>query len=367
MIANFVTWTVRPEVFSVEKVHLSKEWLMIGVALCVVWFVVDRVLQSRAKRNWVRNGSKPSEKPESDWLGAIVSIGLAVWLFSLQASHPDGVTFGPVAVRWYGLMFLIGFIVGYRIVWHIFRHEGVPESWLPTLLIYVAVATIVGARLGHCFFYEWDYYSAHPEKILAFWEGGLASHGGTIAIIIAVFIYSKLVTHRSALWTFDRLVIAIALVGCLIRLGNLFNSEIFGHATTLPWGFKYPLSREWQTLYGPSAEYPEGQACHPTQIYEAACYLALFCLLMWMYWKKNAEERPGLILGTFFIGIFLPRVIIEFVKNPQEEFEQGMLLNMGQLLSVPFVLAGILLIYYAMTRPKVPLSFPNKFAEENKK
>ncbi|MDE7335513.1 MAG: prolipoprotein diacylglyceryl transferase, partial [Muribaculaceae bacterium] len=140
--------------------------LVIGVLLCVVWFIIDRVLDRRRK--------------EKDWSGAIIA-GIVGFLLTIKANSPDGLTVGPIAVRWYGLMFLIGFIIGYRIVWHMFRHEGAPESWLPTLLIYVAVATIVGARLGHVFFYEWDYYSAHPDKIIAFWEGGLASHGGTIA------------------------------------------------------------------------------------------------------------------------------------------------------------------------------------------
>ncbi len=203
------------------------------------------------------------------------------------AANPDIIS-SPITVRWYGLMFAIGFIIGYEIVARIFKHEGAPERWLGILLIYVVIATIVGARLGHVFFYEWDVYSQNPIRILYIWEGGLASHGGTIAIIIAIILYSIFVTKRSPLWTFDRLVIAIALVGGLIRLGNLFNSEIFGTATTLPWGFMFVRSREWHMLY-------EGQAVHPTQIYEALCYFALFGLLMWMYWKKNAESRPGLL------------------------------------------------------------------------
>lgn len=361
MLLNYVNWTVRPEIFSLETVHLTPGVMLAGVLLCIAWAVIDRVVSARAVKKWRSNGARPADKPDTGWSGVIVAAIIGVMLLRFRALHPEGADFGPVGVRWYGLMFLIGFIAGYRILWHMFRHEGAPEDWLSTLLIYVAVATIVGARLGHVFFYEWDYYSQHPDKIIAFWEGGLASHGGTIAIIIAVFIFSKLVTRRPALWTFDRLVIPIALVGCLIRMGNLFNSEIFGHATTLPWGFYFPLSREWQTLYA-----PQMQACHPTQIYEALCYLLLFGLLMWMYWKKNAQERPGLIMGVFFIGIFLPRLLIEFVKNPQEAFEETMVLNMGQLLSVPFILAGILLVYYAMTHPRQHLTFPDKFPQQEK-
>ena len=272
------------------------------------------------------------------------------------AANPDIIS-SPITVRWYGLMFAIGFIIGYEIEARIFKHEGAPERWLGILLIYVVIATIVGARLGHVFFYEWDVYSQNPIRILYIWEGGLASHGGTIAIIIAIILYSIFVTKRSPLWTFDRLVIAIALVGGLIRLGNLFNSEIFGTATTLPWGFMFVRSREWHMLY-------EGQAVHPTQIYEALCYFALFGLLMWMYWKKNAEERPGLIFGVFMIGIFLPRFLIEFIKNDQVAREATMSLNIGQQLSIPFILLGVGLIIYAMMRPKVHLTFPNRFADE---
>lgn len=352
----YVTWTVRPEIFQVENLHLSQGVLFLGVLLCVVWAVLDVISRRKEMQKWRAAGSKPADKPDDSAFGMYLAIVLGILLLFKAAGSPEGADLGSVGVRWYGLMFLIGFIVGYRIMWRMFKHEGAPEEWLPTLLIYVAVATIVGARLGHCFFYEWDYYSQHPAKIIAFWEGGLASHGGTIGIIIAIFIFSKYVSKRSPLWTFDRLVVAIAFVACLIRLGNLFNSEIFGHATTLPWGFKFPLSREWQIEYAPT-----DSACHPTQLYEAGTYLLLFFLLMWMYWRKNAEERPGLLLGVFFIGVFLPRILIEFVKNPQEEFERQMLLNMGQILSVPFVLVGILLVYRALTRPRLHLTFPNQF------
>lgn len=265
-----------------------------------------------------------------------------------------------VTVRWYGLMFAIGFWIGFNIVAKMYKHEGAPEKWMGILLIWVAAGTIIGARLGHVFFYAWDYYSEHPWKILATWEGGLASHGGAIGVIVAVILYSIFTTKRSPLWTFDKLVVAIALVGALIRIGNLMNSEIFGYPTTLPWGFMFVRSAEWHALY-------EGQACHPTQLYEAFCYLALFGLLMWMYWRKNAQCRPGLIFGTFLVGIFLPRFFIEFIKNDQADFEAGMLLNMGQLLSIPFVLVGLFFIIRAFMRPKVTMNFPDRFADENEK
>ncbi len=262
---------------------------------------------------------------------------------------------GPISVRWYGLAFAVGFIIGYNIVSRMFRHEGAPEKWLGILLMYVVVATVVGARLGHVFFYEWDYYSSHPSEILKIWNGGLASHGGTIANIIAVYLFSWFVTKKPASWTFDKLVVPVALVACLIRLGNLMNSEIYGSVTDLPWGFIFV--RNGETL-----------PAHPTQLYEALCYLLLFGLLMWMYWKRNAEERPWLITGVFFIGIFLPRFLIEYVKNVQVQSEVEMIarygMNIGQMLSIPFILLGVGLVIYAMSRPRQHWDFPNKFAPE---
>ncbi len=278
--------------------------------------------------------------------------------FIVWNANPDLLSLGPFTVRWYGLMFAIGFWLGYNILGRIYRHEGAPEKWLGILLLWVVGATIVGARLGHVFFYEWSYYSAHPADILKVWEGGLASHGGTLAIILAVILYSVFTTKKSPIWTFDRLVIPVALVGGMIRIGNLMNSEIFGTATDLPWGFMFVRSAQWHRMY-------EGMACHPTQLYEAFCYFALFALLMWMYWRKNAETRPGLIFGVFFIGIFLPRFLIEFIKNDQVGFEASMTLNLGQLLSIPFVLAGVFLVIRAMCRPKVDIPFPDRFADED--
>ncbi|MCM1153019.1 MAG: prolipoprotein diacylglyceryl transferase [Muribaculum sp.] len=262
---------------------------------------------------------------------------------------------GPVSVRWYGVAFAIGFFIGYDIVARMFKHEGAPEKWLGILLTYIVVCTIVGARLGHVLFYEWDYYSQHPADIIKIWNGGLASHGGTIANFIGVYLFSRFNAKKPMSWTLDKLVVPVALVAGLIRMGNLMNSEIYGGPTDLPWGFIFVRNSEMVPA-------------HPTQIYEAACYFLLFAVLMWMYWKKNAEERPWLISGVFFIGIFFPRFLIEFVKNVQEPFELQMIadygINMGQLLSIPFVLLGIGMVVWALSHPRQHWTFPNKFAPE---
>ncbi len=278
--------------------------------------------------------------------------------------RPDLFT-GFVSVRWYGLMFAIGFLVGYEIVWRIFRHEGAPEKWVGSLFIYVVVATVLGARLGHVFFYQWDYYSQHLSEIPKIWEGGLASHGGTLAIIFAIWLYSRRVTHRPMLWTLDRLVVPVGFVGALIRIGNLMNHEIYGAVTTLPWGFRFidnviPYMHGAQPVFTPP--------CHPTQIYEALCYLVVFGVCMWMYWRRNLQERRGLIFGVFMVGIFAARFMVEFIKNVQEPWElamrQSIGLDQGQMLSIPFIVLGAWLIVRAMRRPRVKLSFPNRFPDE---
>jgi prolipoprotein diacylglyceryl transferase len=281
--------------------------------------------------------------------------------FVTWTANPD-LIHSFITIRWYGLMFAIGFLIGYNVVARIFKHEGAPEKWLGTLLLWTMAGTIIGARLGHVFFYEWDLYSNNPIHILYIWEGGLASHGGAIGVIVGVLCFSWITAKKNPIWTFDRLVIPVALVGGLIRLGNLMNHEIYGHVTDLPWAFRFITNiHAWQNGAEPVFSAPS----HPTQLYEAGCYFALFALLMWMYWRKNAETRPGLIFGVFLIGIFLPRLLIEFVKNNQVEWEADMMLNMGQILSIPFIIAGICLIIYSLSRPKVHIDFPDKFAPDS--
>lgn len=281
-----------------------------------------------------------------------------IFSFITWAPDPEIFALGPLSIRYYGLFFALAFLLGYYILERIFRNELIPEVWLDKIFIYVMVATVVGARLGHVFFYGWEYYSQHPEDILKVWQGGLASHGGAIGIIVAIWYYSKKITKRSMLWTLDRLVVPVALAAVFIRLGNLMNSEIIGSVTTMPWGFKF--------LKATGIENPELPR-HPSQIYEALAYLGTFVLLLFLYWKREAYKREGLLLGTFLIGVFGGRFLIEFLKENQEAFEDGMLLNMGQILSIPFVIWGGYLIYRALTHPPKDLPPPAKPKTKKKK
>lgn len=240
---------------------------------------------------------------------------------------------GALQVRWYGLFFAMAFLFGYILLERqVFKREGLRTELLDKLATYVIIGTVIGARLGHVLFYEPAYYFANPAKILAIWQGGLASHGAAIGILIAIWLYTRK-TGKTYWWVIDRVVIVVALGGFFIRMGNLMNSEIYGHVTSLPWGFVFVR---------------DGQADprHPTQIYEALSYLVLFFALLKYYQKNFKTMRPGTIFGIFLIVLFGVRFLIEFLKEPQVSFENNMLLNMGQWLSIPFILFGVFLLMY---------------------
>ncbi len=250
---------------------------------------------------------------------------------------PEIFEIGRFAVRWYGLFFALSFVFGYVILQRVFVKEKVPVNLLDELTTYMIVGTIAGARLGHVFFYEPGWYLAHPWKILEVWEGGLASHGAAIGILLAILIFTR-VRKRPYLWVMDRIVIVVALAGFLIRSGNLMNSEIYGEPTTLPWGFFFLRSSTPGDALLPR---------HPTQLYEGLSYLGIFLLLLGHYYRKGGLPAPGRLFGLFLVLVFGMRFLIEFIKEPQVGFEQGLLLNMGQLLSIPLIVAGIVLLWYA--------------------
>lgn len=252
---------------------------------------------------------------------------------------PEIFHLGSLTIRWYGLLFALGFVFGYIIMGDMFKREKIAPKLLDSITTYMVLGTVIGARLGHCLFYEPEYYLSNPFRILKVWEGGLASHGAAIGILIALYFFTKK-ANKSYLWTLDRIVIVVALAGFFIRMGNLMNSEIYGDVTDLPWGFIFV--RWGETL-------PK----HPTQIYEGLSYLLLFVLIYSLYLKKGTKLNNGLIFGIFLIILFSSRFLIEFIKEPQVGFEEGMALNMGQILSIPFIIAGIGLLIYAMKSPKI--------------
>jgi prolipoprotein diacylglyceryl transferase len=245
--------------------------------------------------------------------------------------NPEIVGFWGLSIRYYGVLFASAFFFGYLIMQKIFKKEGLPVELLDKLTVYVALGTIIGARLGHCLFYDPSYYLSNPIEILKIWRGGLASHGAAIGILIALYYFSKK-NKKPYLWILDRIVIVVALAGFFIRMGNLMNSEIYGIPTKLPWGFIFVRNGE---------VIPK----HPTQIYEALSYLLIFFLLYSIYNKKGTNVRQGLIFSIFLILLFSVRFLIEFIKEVQVDFEQTMALNMGQWLSIPFILTGIYLLY----------------------
>jgi len=237
---------------------------------------------------------------------------------------------GLLPVRWYGLLFMSGFVFGYYILQKIFVRHSKDPRLLDDLALYVGVGTILGARLGHCLFYEPSYYLSHPLEIIKIWQGGLASHGAAICIPIAVWLFTRKNPSIGYLWLLDRLVVVVALAGALIRLGNLFNSEIVGQPTEVPWGFVFERLGE---------NFPR----HPSQLYESIFYFLCFGILFRMEREHPAAQQPGALLGAFLVLVFGFRFLIEFLKADQVNFESQMMLNMGQWLSLPAILIGLLL------------------------
>ncbi len=242
---------------------------------------------------------------------------------------------GSFEVRYYGVLWAVALGISAYIFHHIMIREGLSEKTFDSVFWFGVISTVLGSRLGHCLFYDPGYYLTHPVEILDIRQGGMASHGAAVGLLIGLWLFSRK-NKLPYIWSLDRISIVVAISGVAVRLGNLMNSEIYGTVTSLPWGFIFV--RDGETL-------PK----HPTQIYEALCYLVLFVILLWMYYKKDlARRRPGVMFGFFLIILFGTRFLIEFIKNPQVDFEQHMVLNMGQLLSIPFIVAGVVILWRAL-------------------
>lgn len=242
---------------------------------------------------------------------------------------------GPLAIHWYGVLFAGGFLLGYQIMQWIYHREGQPTEQLDKLLTYIFIGTVLGARLAHVVFYEPEYYFSNPWEILKIWKGGLASHGGTLGVLLAIVVFVRQHSDVRILWLLDRLAIPTALTACFIRLGNFMNSEIVGLPTDGSWGVVF--------------EKVDVLPRHPVQLYEAGCYALIFVLLLVLY-RLNKMQREGLAFGLFMTLIFGSRFLLEFFKTPQAAYEVGYSISVGQWLSVPFILFGI----FMMLRAKTP-------------
>ncbi|WP_339918550.1 prolipoprotein diacylglyceryl transferase [uncultured Flavobacterium sp.] len=305
----------------------------------------------------------------------------------------EGIDLGFFIIRFYSLMFVIAFGLGWYIMKNIFEREGESIEKLDSLFIWTVLATLLGARLGHVFFYDWEYFRNHLIEILlpireningelfgfiSGWEftgfQGLASHGAAISIIIAMYYFSKKVLQRPLLWILDRVVIAVASGAIFVRLGNFFNSEIIGKQTSSPFGIKFvrdqfsprdavnatqiPTPNEAYQAIATNPQFAnlleQVPARHPAQLYEAFCYVFVFAILFFLYWKTEARQKSGFLFGLFLVLLFSVRIVVEFVKESQGGFESSLgLLSTGQWLSIPFILIGLYFIFTAEKPVKI--------------
>ncbi|WP_396171120.1 prolipoprotein diacylglyceryl transferase [Flavobacterium sp.] len=299
----------------------------------------------------------------------------------------EGIDLGFFVIRYYSLMFVLAFGIGWYIMKNIFERENEPVDKLDTLFIWTVLATLIGARLGHVFFYDWEYYRNHfieillpirenPESTLFHvfngWEftgyQGLASHGAAISIIITMYFYSKNILKRPQMWILDRIVIPVASGAMFVRLGNFFNSEIVGNVTTSSLGVRFVRdhfsAREAvnatqlaspKEAYNAIATNPQFSdlllqvpAKHPAQLYEAICYIFVFAILFFLYWKTDVREKSGYLFGLFLVLLWSVRFVVEYVKESQGGFESALgLLSTGQWLSIPFILIGLYFVFTA--------------------
>ena len=244
--------------------------------------------------------------------------------------------FGSLRVFWYGLLFATAILCGLQIMKWVFSREGKSVELVDTGFIYAVIGIVVGARLAHCFFYDPVFYLANPMKIIAVWEGGLASHGGGLGVIIALYFFVK--KHKlNFMWLLDRMVLPTALFSFFVRMGNFMNSEILGMKTELPWAI----------VFARVDNIPR----HPAQLYEAFSYLVIFFILFFIY-KNKKILQPGFLFGLFLTFVFSVRFLVEFIKERQASYSSDLVLNTGQALSIPFLLVGIGLIIYSLRRDK---------------
>lgn len=251
---------------------------------------------------------------------------------------PEIVSIGIFSIRWYSLLFALGFLGCYFVERWIFKREGRSLKALDDLFLYTFFGVIIGARLGHVLFYDLSYYQSNPIEVLKVWKGGLASHGALVGVLVALVLFVRTHPGFGYLWLLDRMSVAAPFGAACVRIGNLFNSEIYGKPTNVPWAFVF--------------ERVDAVPRHPTQLYEAASALLTLLILVAFYKRLSLREKEGFLFGSWLLILFLARFLIEFVKEPQSAFEVGLPLNMGQILSIVPMATGVLLIARALLRKK---------------
>ncbi len=281
------------------------------------------------------------------------------FLYVVWDCDPVMFSIGAFELRYYGLAWALTLLFGERFFTAFAKREGFGSQIIETGFIWIALGAVLGARLGHCLFYDFSYYIVRPwEIITGIRDGGMASHGSALGMLLGMWITARKY-KMPYVWWLDRIMIPVSIGGAMVRIGNLINSEIVGHITDVPWGFKFV--RNFPNI--PIESIP---VQHPSQLYEALCYLVTFVILMWMYYKLDmGRRRPGIMFGIGLIGIFVTRFFIEFFKVNQEAFEEGMWLNMGQTLSIPFIIMSAWVLWQA-AHGKFRVGVPDKYSKEQK-
>lgn len=317
-------WDADPILFTIPEISLLFPLSLWGLA-------VAAILVWTGWQIFIPKGEKEQKEipPWKPW-GIIIGGFVLGQLLMLPVGGPVIETIGPVSPRWYGLMFACAFIFGYLLCARLMRQGGRNPDEVDLLLIYVLVATIIGARLGHVIFYDLEFYLRNPQLIPAVWRGGLASHGAAIAIIIAMWLYVRRVPGMTFYWLADRVVPAVAVGGMFIRIGNFFNSEILGTQSDLPWAI----------VFANVDSVPR----HPSMLYESLSTVIVLAVLMLIYRLYDRKPPEGSLFGSFLVLLFSGRFLIEFTKLHHSPFEEALLLNMGQWLSIPLVLFGAWLL-----------------------
>jgi prolipoprotein diacylglyceryl transferase len=256
--------------------------------------------------------------------------------YFVWSTSPIAFSLGPITVYWYGILFASAILAGLQFMKWVYKQEGKDEEILESMFLYITIGIVVGARLGHVLFYDPSYYFANPAKILAVWEGGLASHGGGIGVIIALYIFAK--KHKlNYIWLLDRVAIPTALFGFFVRMGNFMNSEIIGKPTEV----------SWAVIFSRVDMLPR----HPAQLYESFSYLAIFILLTLVYKYKRDSIQNGFIFGLFLTLLFSVRILVEFVKVKQADYDTSFLMmSTGQALSLPFIVIGLGFIFWSLKK-----------------